>query len=179
MKKLMILASIVAMACVSNAASFTWGFSSVEIAGPGDSYNVDGFLDGGYAVLYIAGVEVARASQDPDNFNFGSFDYTASDESGKVQALGRGDISSTFEGQAYKLVLRTNDDKYEIVYNGVSAYEIVAGAVGEDVFNYESFVNPTAFVAGDWSAVAPIPEPTSGLLMLLGMAGLALRRKQK
>lgn len=30
--------------------------------------------------------------------------------------------------------------------------------------------------AGKWSAV---PEPTSGLLMLLGFAGLALRRKQK
>ena len=29
--------------------------------------------------------------------------------------------------------------------------------------------------AGKWSAV---PEPTSGLLMLLGMAGLALRRKR-
>ncbi len=28
----------------------------------------------------------------------------------------------------------------------------------------------------DWQ---PVPEPTSGLLMLLGMAGLALRRKQK
>ena len=30
--------------------------------------------------------------------------------------------------------------------------------------------------AGAWQSV---PEPTSGLLLLLGMAGLALRRKQK
>ena len=29
--------------------------------------------------------------------------------------------------------------------------------------------------AGNWAAV---PEPTSGLLMLLGMAGLALKRKR-
>ena len=178
MKKLMILASIVAMACVSNAASYTWGFQSGEIAGPDDSYNVDGFLDGGYAVLYIAGVEVARATQDADEFNFGSFDYSASDSTGKVQALGRGNIDESFAGQAYKLVLRTDDDKYEIVYNGVSSYDIVAGAVGEDVYNYESFVNQTAFAAADWSTVAPIPEPTSGLLMLLGMASLALKRKR-
>ena len=33
----------------------------------------------------------------------------------------------------------------------------------------------TAGTAGAWSAV---PEPTSGLLMLLGMAGLALRRRR-
>jgi len=31
---------------------------------------------------------------------------------------------------------------------------------------------------GAWTA-ATIPEPTSGLLLLLGVAGLALKRKQK
>lgn len=175
MKKLMILASVVAMSCAASAASYTWGFYSGEIEGPSDTYNVDGFLDGGYAVLYIGGVEIARASQDGDAFNFGSFDNSASDSSGKVQTLGRGNISSDFVGQAYQLVLRTDDDKYEIVYNGVSSYDTVAGAPGEDAFNYESFVTPTAYTAGSWSAV---PEPTSGLLMLLGMAGLALRRRR-
>ena len=32
--------------------------------------------------------------------------------------------------------------------------------------------------AANWSS-ADVPEPTSGLLLLLGVAGLALRRKQK
>ena len=44
----------------------------------------------------------------------------------------------------------------------------------------------TLAVSGTWIAssqmssfnVAPVPEPTSGLLMLLGMAGLALRRRR-
>jgi len=31
----------------------------------------------------------------------------------------------------------------------------------------------------DVAPIGPVPEPTSGLLMLLGMAGLALKRKQK
>lgn len=31
---------------------------------------------------------------------------------------------------------------------------------------------------GAWTATASVPEPTSGLLMLLGFAGLALRRKR-
>ena len=31
---------------------------------------------------------------------------------------------------------------------------------------------------GSWTATAAVPEPTSGLLMLLGFAGLALRRKR-
>ena len=32
--------------------------------------------------------------------------------------------------------------------------------------------------AANWTTAA-VPEPTSGLLLLLGVAGLALRRKQK
>ena len=32
--------------------------------------------------------------------------------------------------------------------------------------------------AGDAASWSPVPEPTSGLLMLLGMAGLALKRKR-
>ena len=177
MKKIMILASVVVMACAASAASYNWGFSSGEIAGPSDDYNVDGFLDGGYAQLYIGDVLIATAQQGPD-FDFGSFDFSASDTSGAVQSLGRGNISSSFVGQAYKLVLRTSDDKYEIVYNGTSSYAVVAGAVGEDAYNYETFVNPTAFTANDWSSTGDVPEPTSGLLMLIGVAGLALRRKQ-
>ena len=43
----------------------------------------------------------------------------------------------------------------------------LAWAVGSGSFSFEG--------NGTWSAV---PEPTSGLLMLLGMAGLALRRKR-
>ena len=31
---------------------------------------------------------------------------------------------------------------------------------------------------GGWVSTAAVPEPTSGLLMLLGMAGLALRRRR-
>lgn len=30
--------------------------------------------------------------------------------------------------------------------------------------------------AGDWTSMSPTPEPTSGLLLLLGVAGLALKR---
>ena len=32
--------------------------------------------------------------------------------------------------------------------------------------------------ASGWTTAAPVPEPTSGLLMLLGVAGLALKRKR-
>ena len=39
-----------------------------------------------------------------------------------------------------------------------------------------AFTDKATFSAGGWYAA--VPEPTSGLLMLLGMAGLALRRRR-
>ena len=41
-----------------------------------------------------------------------------------------------------------------------------------------TFSNVSANAQTAWTQTGAIPEPTSGLLLLLGMAGLALRRKQ-
>jgi hypothetical protein len=61
---------------------------------------------------------------------------------------------------------------------------ITANAAGSAVSSgFGSMVATTSqnkFLNSSWTAVPSesVPEPTSGLLMLLGVAGLALRRKQ-
>ena len=175
MKKLMIAACAIAFAAVTQAASFSWGFKSDSIVGPEAKYNDGGYLYGGYAQLWIGDTLVAEGPQN-DDYTFGSFNFTATDPKGKVQTLSTGDISETFVGQAYKLVLRTDDDKWEIVVNDTSKFQAVSQGVGNPDKNYETFVNNTAFAAGAWTQV--VPEPTSGLLLLLGVAGLALKRKR-
>ena len=175
MKKLMIAACAVAFAAVSQAATFNWGFTSDSIVGPEAKYNLDGYLNGGYAQLWIGDTMVAEGPQNGD-YTFGSFNFTATDDKGKVQTLPTGDISGSFVGQAYKLVLRTDDDKWEIVVNDISKYQSKSQGVGQPDLNYESFLNKTAFGKGAWTEV--VPEPTSGLLLLLGVAGLALKRKR-
>ena len=66
-----------------------------------------------------------------------------------------------------------------------SAIERPISAMGETNFDWgvmdESanvFKNATSFGSAGWYTTEAVPEPTSGLLMLLGMAGLALRRKR-
>ena len=48
-----------------------------------------------------------------------------------------------------------------------------AQATGTTMVGFANMASATA--ASNWAAV---PEPTSGLLVLLGMAGLALRRRR-
>ena len=36
----------------------------------------------------------------------------------------------------------------------------------------------SSFAGAGWYTTASVPEPTSGLLMLVGLAGLALRRRR-
>ena len=166
----MIAAAIVCAAAFAQAATFNWGFESDQIADPAGNY-----IEGGIAQLWVGGELIATGPQNED-YTFGSFDLTA--ESDKLAALPEGSISGSFVGQAYKLVLQYTDAEgvdWEATYTGTSTFKSVAGAAGEKAKNYEEFATNYAFTAGDWVAA---PEPTTGLLMLLGMGALALRRRR-
>ena len=69
-----------------------------------------------------------------------------------------------------------------LVYNPVDGKKTGVGDIASfRVFNLDnkSTINDSAAKSGYWSGwqVASVPEPTSGLLVLMGVAGLALRRK--
>ena len=90
-----------------------------------------------------------------------------------------GGLSSADNGSYYGIIVWDGDD------NGFygKSYGVVAGIVDDPPTDATPIVFDNSGL-GYGATLAtiqtePIPEPTSGLMLLLGVAGLALRRKQK
>ncbi len=185
MKKLLIIASIIAMACSASAASFVWGFIN-----EGEYENKSGAaFDSGTAFLFLGTVTATDTA-----FNLSSATYVTS--AGYVNDyFGTQDtsnmpssdiVTSTTAGQAYSLLLfetagMTTADLTSyvgdyVLYVGSSTEGVLPGVSGNTYF--ADFHRDGEIGAANWATMSggAVPEPTSGLLMLLGVAGLALRR---
>lgn len=181
MKKIMMLASAIILASAVNAANFTWGFQSP------DTTDINGVYMGesvpGYAYLFLgtvtatdtafdmSGATLLASGGQNDDYSYGALSAQASNSA----------LTSTMAGQAYTLLLFEDQvadfSKFEGNYliatgNSAEGTDPMTGAT------WAQFIDAKTYGAGDWSTMAAVPEPTSGLLLLLGMAGLALRRKQ-
>lgn len=184
MKKLLIAAVAVAIATCVHAASFSWKTSATgKVYTPGDSTTL---LASATAYLF----DVSSVTQESlvTAFKGGTLDLTAGNISS--QSISNGAIASTTFNDgtavgstlnAYFAALVTVDSKD---YLFISANGSAAGQEGKTTnMNISGAASKNAVFdvssgyqgAGWYTAV---PEPTSGLLMLLGMAGLALRRRR-
>ena len=179
----MTLAVAVAATVAANAAAITWGSGTVSLAdgtkaGKGDVTAYLFLLD---ADTYntLAANATGAAMSDAVYAAYGDKIDTAN-ASNTTTGKGIANLSdpTTYANgsTAYAAVLYIEGDNYMgnvATYTLDSDMDASVGGLATTVFgNVGSSTTSTA-----WSTAA-VPEPTSGLLMLLGMAGLALKRKR-
>lgn len=179
MKKLVIAFAAAVTACVVNAAAVGWNLAGAS-AFAGDAYNF--FVIGQNGATDVATITaLLDAGKSVDAYAFGS---------GTIAANGVGGVAATASGKSLDAGSYTS---FFVVFDsaspaaGSSNYAVVSGAstltksIGANtattVFtsgSQQSFLANT----DNWKSYGAVPEPTSGLLMLLGVAGLALKRKR-
>lgn len=144
-----------------------------EGSGIGEKYNLD----------FTGLTQVATADQDGTYYTFGQNEFDPSVTSSAV---------TTDATQAYTLILFdqsgvTDYENYEGYYYVQTGTSTLAQDPATDTW-YARFQSPDAVDGDAWRTASlasptppgpdPAPEPTSGLLVLLGVAGLALKRKR-
>ena len=183
MKKIMIAAVAVMLGIAANAASVTWTSSYNFCAEDGSVLTAATAPAGSIVLVYLG-----SGTADWDNavvVNEGSVAYTTS--MGTTKAIASGKFAFTAKTEEVPTGDYGNGDIFGVMFKdgdgNLSQLEYIAdGSAVDTTYTITGLADDTSslatfnFATGAYTAV---PEPTSGLLLLLGMAGLALRRKQK
>ena len=186
MNKLSIAFATVAMATMANASTVTWGITT--------ALDTEKFNAG--TIYLFAGSSVADLTswaEKQESFTFDAVKTqlgsdlavlnTASGTAPNTIALSGGKGTSAGNSvTSYGSGSTGNYYVFAVVLSEDGKNLAVADAV--KTLNIRSAATPANATWGGGNfntysiSSSPIPEPTSGLLMLIGMAGLALRRKR-
>lgn len=175
MKKLMVMMAAVAMAAgVHAAVALTWqtGTGVKDVSGNAFTTATTG---------YTAEIMYSMAADMSTTFDAGGT-LTATSYKTKGSAGFGGMTDATFgAGTYYTQITITEDATGKKWTSGIGSFEIADGQTSGITVNFTSGLNMGgASLIGDTSySGGNIPEPTSGLLLLVGAGMLALRRKQK
>ena len=190
MKKLMIACAAVAMAAAVQAANINWSITNVYSPSDSTSKVAAGSMSAwlfvtanstdvttGIPVTTLAAVQTVLDSGDLTGLSSLAAAHGSNTAVGNIAgATGLTGFSSGTLS-AFAVVVDSADlasaENYFLVSGGAEKTATFTSATGMKMLAWGDQTSYTQG-AGKWSAV---PEPTSGLLLLLGVAGLALKRK--
>ena len=182
MKKLIVAALTVAMAVVANASSVKWSMANGVL-----SPSPDGSAQSGRCSYYTMLIFTdSQADAVNSAITAGNFESLGTMAVSSAQSAKAGSFTGVVNG-----LTGTSATLFAVVFDTYSTTEGIADAgyyyktgnitqstydpTGSDPATTAVFTSTQ--MTGTWTATA-VPEPTSGLMLLLGMAGLALRRRR-
>ena len=182
MKKLMIAVLAVATAVVANAASVNWSMSNGVLAPSPDGSQSSGRCSY-YTMLIFTDSQASAVDAAIAAGNFTSLSTLAVSTSQAAKAGGFTGAVNGLTGASATLFAVVFDTYSTTEGIADAGYYYKTGTVTQNTFDPTGSDPATTAVftstqmTGTWTATA-VPEPTSGLMLLLGMAGLALRRRR-
>lgn len=186
MKKMLIAACAIALAGLAQAATVGWGYGGAisNADAKGSAYSF--FLIGQNGVTSESQIaDMIAAGTDVSAYAFGS---------GTTTSTGTLTVAPAASGKTISVAEQTSVQAFLVIFNDATVADATKFLViGNDdcglANGFNKTVGPTTasvnFAAGNVANYVnnasnwqDIPEPTSGLLLLLGVAGLALKRKR-
>ena len=177
MKKIMIAAVAVMLGIAANAAAVTWTVNAVShpVAGGAPSGWVAYVLDGADFEAFAAldGDKVAAFAAD----NAIATGATAEGRTGTAISIKGGNFANSSAVSSFMVIFDNASAAAAKNYAYTTVGNTSINDSGADSsIGFGTFASATA-ATGGWQST-DVPEPTSGLLLLLGVAGLALKRKR-
>ncbi len=181
MKKMVMFAAAVMLAVVTNAATVAWtsaGMTNYK----NDAYQI--FVIGQQGVESVAMITaLLDAGSDTSAYAFGSGVVSATGLASNTNSGKNLDAGTYTSFMVLFDAATVGDASNYVVLSGAATqtqtFTATAAKVTFGAGNVSGVVNDTANWKSYGGDTPGVPEPTSGLLLLVGGAMLALRRKQK
>ena len=188
MKKIMIAAAVAVSAACLNAATVNW-LAAKGYLFDGESGNK--VTSGTAYLMYVTSTYTQTDLVDAFASANGDVSATLASINGSGALVGTGTISdkARISGKSDSDLAKAGATAYFVVFNADKMYVSITGDAiydslsGESSLTFATITDSSKldFQAADGYSKAgwyAVPEPTSGLLLLIGMAGLALKRKR-